>query len=602
MAIAKVILNGDTLMDVTSNTVTSQNLLSGATAVKNDGTTITGEYSVRLQDRNVEITDQQQVIEATDEVCIINYTSSNYTYSVGTTSIGTKIYPILTNIQYKIIGTIQAVDTNEQVLEIYNIDNTFMWTSDNDIKNIFSSENTNYFYSFDIFNLSSGYVYFRARTKAAITCTLVFNLEITDALGFAGLSSVTIPGQPYYNIYETLALRSTVLQYSSQEVKDFCNSLTYIDINQFCGRTFQAYNIGSIVFSNVSLIRDGGFIGGKDTALGQWNGISSGFSFYFPALTSVASWTFCNQEYLTSIDMPILLSILSGTFYNCKNLKNVNFPQCETISSSAFWSCGSLLTVDFPNCTSIGAYAFHSCAKLSSVSFPKCVTLQDGAFQYCSSLTEVNFPSCNTIGYYAFSRCSNLTTAIFPNCTSIGVAAFNSCSKLVTISFPNCVNTSMSAFMGCSLLTEAIFSKCILISSATFYSCYSLTTALFASCTSIGPRAFYSCTNLSITSFPNCINVGSSAFYGCTSLQTISFPLCQNIEVTAFQGCSKLESFYLLGPSVVSIAATNIFNNTPMSNSAYLGYYGSIYVPSSLYNAYITATYWSLYSSRIVSV
>ena len=33
MAIAKVILNGETLMDVTSNTVTSENLLSGQTAI-----------------------------------------------------------------------------------------------------------------------------------------------------------------------------------------------------------------------------------------------------------------------------------------------------------------------------------------------------------------------------------------------------------------------------------------------------------------------------------------------------------------------------------------------------------------------------------------
>lgn len=42
MAIAKVILNGETQMDVTGKTVTAGSMLSGTTALKNDGTDITG--------------------------------------------------------------------------------------------------------------------------------------------------------------------------------------------------------------------------------------------------------------------------------------------------------------------------------------------------------------------------------------------------------------------------------------------------------------------------------------------------------------------------------------------------------------------------------
>lgn len=44
MAIAKVILNGVTQMDVTQKTVTSASMLSGTTALKNDGTDIVGTY------------------------------------------------------------------------------------------------------------------------------------------------------------------------------------------------------------------------------------------------------------------------------------------------------------------------------------------------------------------------------------------------------------------------------------------------------------------------------------------------------------------------------------------------------------------------------
>ena len=44
MAVAKVILNGTTLIDVTQKTVTASTLLQGETALKNDGTDVTGTY------------------------------------------------------------------------------------------------------------------------------------------------------------------------------------------------------------------------------------------------------------------------------------------------------------------------------------------------------------------------------------------------------------------------------------------------------------------------------------------------------------------------------------------------------------------------------
>lgn len=46
MAVNKVIYNGKTLMDVTSNTVTAETLSAGVTATAADGTTITGTMKV----------------------------------------------------------------------------------------------------------------------------------------------------------------------------------------------------------------------------------------------------------------------------------------------------------------------------------------------------------------------------------------------------------------------------------------------------------------------------------------------------------------------------------------------------------------------------
>lgn len=47
MAIAKVIFNGETLMDVTHDTVAAGKLLSGETATKNDGTGVTGSIATK---------------------------------------------------------------------------------------------------------------------------------------------------------------------------------------------------------------------------------------------------------------------------------------------------------------------------------------------------------------------------------------------------------------------------------------------------------------------------------------------------------------------------------------------------------------------------
>jgi len=45
MAIAKVVLNGETLMDTTQKTVTANTMLDCTTALKNDGTGITGNIT-----------------------------------------------------------------------------------------------------------------------------------------------------------------------------------------------------------------------------------------------------------------------------------------------------------------------------------------------------------------------------------------------------------------------------------------------------------------------------------------------------------------------------------------------------------------------------
>lgn len=65
MAYSKVILNGTTLIDVTQKTVTASTLLQGETALKNDGTDITGTYVPQtcvLQSKTVSPSTSQQTV------------------------------------------------------------------------------------------------------------------------------------------------------------------------------------------------------------------------------------------------------------------------------------------------------------------------------------------------------------------------------------------------------------------------------------------------------------------------------------------------------------------------------------------------------------
>ena len=66
MAISKVILNGNTLMDVTQDTVTADKLLQTYTATKNDGTKVTGtlvpSVAPTLQSKTVSPSTSQQTV------------------------------------------------------------------------------------------------------------------------------------------------------------------------------------------------------------------------------------------------------------------------------------------------------------------------------------------------------------------------------------------------------------------------------------------------------------------------------------------------------------------------------------------------------------
>lgn len=114
--------------------------------------------------------------------------------------------------------------------------------------------------------------------------------------------------------------------------------------------------------------------------------------------------------------------------------------------------------------------------------------------------------------------------------------------------------------------------------------------------------AFAYCTNLTHVNLPICTHISSYVFLDCVNLVSVSLPSCTRLDYYAFSNCTKLESVYLAGSQICSLPYVQTFYNTPMSNSGYIGKFGSIYVPASLVASYKATTNWVTYSNRITSI
>lgn len=471
-------------------------------------------------------------------------------------------------------------------------------------------------------------------------------VKIGDAEDESRIAQITGTYEPaYYQAFRSIACKN-VIDCSATYMQEYFNSLSIISSYQFADCTFSASDI--INFPNVSEIYSLAFASQEAVIVGN-NTISFNFPSlsYMPYNTTNFEEQFLRNGRITHVSMPIVPNITSSMFQSCNGLLSVYAPNvtsigagafseaqhlqiadysiCSYIAREAFYHCYSLSSINFPNCSYVGRSAFAYCSNLTSASFPECTTVDSSAFYYCINLIDSYFPKCTTIRYQAFSGCTKLTTIDalscisigdgafysclslssinFSKCTYIGATAFGYCTNLTSVNFPECTTVSTYAFRNCYNLINASFPQCLSIGNYAFNACSSLQSISFPNCTRIGDQGFYNCINLQIVSFPKCSYVSYQAFYGCSSLSIASFPNCEVFGAGVFSRCFNLVSLYLNNVSSVPTFGTYMFNSTPIGGySTYAGRYGSIFVPSSLYAEFTTATSWKAYSARMVSI
>ena len=90
--------------------------------------------------------------------------------------------------------------------------------------------------------------------------------------------------------------------------------------------------------------------------------------------------------------------------------------------------------------------------------------------------------------------------------------------------------------------------------------------------------------------------------YNCSNLEDVYTNNVSTFYGYNYNNCSKLSALILDGSSVTLPVGVSVFSNSPITNSTYLGYYGSIYVPNSMVDRYKAETIWKSYASRITSI
>lgn len=403
MAFSKVIFNGQTLMDVTQDTVVKETLKQGATAHKADGTVINGAMDV-LKDVN-----------------FIDYDGS--------------IIATYTATEFASLTELPPNPSHEGL-----VSQGWNWTlADAKVEAALGTR------------LFIGQMYITSSGKTEIFVTFEDQNYLSPILALGVSGTVTVDwGDGSQTDVMTGSSYST-LSYATHTYSDIGDYIISIEVNS---GSFSFYASGNdtntLLVDNTSAegrksriysscinevhLGDMAYISGNRA----FGGMSSLKAVTIPSnIRYVGASVFLSCYSLKCAIIPDgVTSFGNYAFNSCEMLKYVSLPKSVTsFGSYAFQGDHDLEKVDFlPSViTSFGAYAFGSCPTLRRIKLPASLTkISDHMFYYGWGLEYVDIPSTVTeIMGSAFSVCWSLCKMIIPvNVTRIYSSAFSECGAI----------------------------------------------------------------------------------------------------------------------------------------------------------------------------
>lgn len=331
---------------------------------------------------------------------------------------------------------------------------------------------------------------------------------------------------------------------------------------------------------------------------------------YMP-LSSI-SVPYCRELYLysmsnlESIYAPNLL--YCSAIANCYKLTEINFESVIAASSSysyhpysfSITNCSQLKTISLPN-FSIGALTIMSCSNLEKVYAP--LLNSNISISRCT-LAQFSIYNARSISLYSVTAKSDFSIYVNEstwNNLYLGISALNSEHVDLYIN-----NYSSSVYLG----VYSISSNAIRNINISLHDNYLRGTLYAGEHINIyNTDVLYHGAQMYLSNNSTVLDVKLS---NCTMIDYFCYN-CSNLEdvytnnVSTFYGynynnCSKLSALILDGSSVTLPVGVSVFSNSPITNSTYLGYYGSIYVRNSMVDRYKAETVWKSYASRITSI
>ena len=569
----KYLTGTQTIEAVVCENLTAANIADGVTVKIGTATdddsiaSVTGTHQGggNLTTKTVTPGDDVQIINQDTELRTANYTelaaahtvnsSPSYTYSVVPSQ------GLTANEEYALLGHIDVIDSNNNILESYAIDTTFIWST---TRTTIVENDENAYYSEIKFSKggSATSAFIETKCQKAATYGFIAVLSIREISGYDGLSSVTV----------------NPVKYSETLIKNWITrSSNFKDIEWPEGVT----TIGSYAFANCGYFNPSSLpstLQGINT-YAFYNCSRLGLTNLPSSITSIGEYAFSGCTALGLTSLPSNITIISrNTFHSCSSLALQSLPNGVTaINPYAFQGCSNITLSSLPSgLTSLGDYAFYNCKKITISSIPSSITsklLNSDVFYGCEGITSMTIPSGFTsIGSEFFRNCSNLASVTLPDTiTSISSYAFGACESLLSIECNGAI-TSMTA----NAFGAGKDNCTMLLQSASF------------------PNMVQT-SNLS-TVFGNF----SNSTRACHYLEFVDIGKTAGIAGSSFANCYSLEIIVLRKTTVATLAATSAFTNTPFSG--YDNKTGTAYVPSALIASYKTASNWSvLYNNGTVT-